>query len=239
MSLTSPKQLLKSRCPQCLLCTDLTIRCQEGFSYALPHSPPETQTDSPRWATAAHCVAYLELEEAKEVRWDIPSGSKLVIGKLSSPWCGAKRHRQAKEQEKEGLITYSKQWKYCGSFPKQCFQEQQNWESLKLRADVNIFMPSAEGNSAQNWELGQQSPRFSWLKAQGSITVNIPQIMESFSLTHFHLVNQYSLSAKASFFSLDLSSHCSLQLFSLWRSRNWTWKRQVFLEGQVLVYLSY
>ena len=182
-----------------------------------------------------------ELEEAKEVRWDIPSGSKLVIGKLSSPWCGAKRHRQAKEQEKEGLITYSKQWKYCGSFPKQCFQEQQNWESLKLRAHVNIFifMPSAEGNSAQNWELGQESPRFSWLKAQGSITVNIPQIMESFSLTHFHLVNQYSLSAKPSFFSLDLSSHCSLQLFSLWRSRNWTWKRQVFLEGQVLVYLSY
>lgn len=169
-----------------------------------------------------------------------PIRAKLVIGKLSSSWCGDKRHRQAKQQEKEGLITYSKQGKYCGSFPMQCFQEQQNWASFKLRvhAHIFIFMPSAEGNSAQNWELGQQSLSFSWLKAQGSIKVNIPQIMESFSLTHFRLVNQYSFSARASFFSLDLSFHCFLQLFSLWKSRKWTWKRQVFLEGQVLVYLG-
>ena len=38
-----------------------------------------------------------------------------------------------------------------------------NWGSFKLRAHVHIFIftPSAEGNSAQNWELGQQSPSFS------------------------------------------------------------------------------
>ena len=46
--------------------------------------------------------------------------------------CWAKRHNQAKEREKEGMVTCSK-WEPWGSFPRQCLSEQPSWGSFKLR----------------------------------------------------------------------------------------------------------
>ena len=74
MSLTSPKQLLKSRCPQCPLCPDLTIRCQEGFSYALPHSPPATVSSKSPTITRidiTHPSVYGRLKKTEHDFWDI------------------------------------------------------------------------------------------------------------------------------------------------------------------------
>ena len=47
--------------------------------------------------------------------------------------CWAKRHKQAKEREKEGMVTWIKWGEPWGSFPRQCLPEQPSWGSFKLR----------------------------------------------------------------------------------------------------------
>ena len=61
--------------------------------------------------------------------------------------CWAKRHNQAKEREKEGMVTWIKWGEPWGSFPRQCLPEQPSWGSFKLRY-VHIHEFGFPGGSA-------------------------------------------------------------------------------------------